>query len=100
MYPGAPAPSSPSSPSARPTVVTVSSYLLYLSAALIVLNGTALPRDQTLDQFVGPRDIAGIEWYDNEATAPRQYAQPTDAAFNICSVLMVWTKQYEVARRR
>ncbi|MEV4705575.1 hypothetical protein [Actinoplanes sp. NPDC049316] len=32
MYPGAPAPRS------RPTVVTVSSYLLYLSAALIVLD--------------------------------------------------------------
>lgn len=55
----------------------------------VYLDGMQLPGDgnQTIDQYVQPADVLGIEIYTGLGAAPPQYQS------NGCGVILVWTKR-------
>ncbi len=58
--------------------------------ANVFLDGLPLDPTESIDAYLGPRQVAGIEIYPDPAFAPPQYSSPSR---NGCSVVLFWTRQ-------
>ncbi len=57
--------------------------------ANVFLDGLPLDPTESIDAYLGPRQVAGIEVYPDPAFAPPQYSSPWR---NGCSVVLFWTR--------
>ncbi len=48
--------------------------------------------DLSIDSFVEPTDIAGVEVYPRGALAPQQFQPPTSRIATQCAIVLFWTK--------
>lgn len=58
--------------------------------ALVILDGVPLLSGDSIDRWVSPQQVAGIEVYLEGMHAPPQYG---GSRLNNCSVVLVWTRQ-------
>jgi hypothetical protein len=58
--------------------------------ANVFLDGLPLDPTESIDTYLGPRQVAGVEVYPGPAFAPPQYSNPWR---NGCSVVLFWTRQ-------
>ncbi|GJG86856.1 hypothetical protein tb265_20370 [Gemmatimonadetes bacterium T265] len=58
--------------------------------ATVVLDGTALPPGDEIDQYLSPQQVGGIEVYADPAFAPPEYG---DARMTGCSIVLIWTRR-------
>jgi len=58
--------------------------------ANVFLDGLPLDPTESIDAYLGPRQVAGIEIYPDPAFAPPQYSSPWR---NGCSVVLFWARQ-------
>jgi hypothetical protein len=57
--------------------------------ANVFLDGLPLDPTESIDAYLGPRQVAGIEIYPDPAFAPPQYSTPSRRD---CSVVLFWTR--------